>query len=162
MPNLDKYIPRDENVIFRFGIGLRYIVVSSLLWSIPLGGLAFFFMRAENDSFFTQILLILLVVIIFGYVIRFASTYYFVTETKIYKVTGLGFRNVTSAQQSEIDDIKIIQGFLERILFNTGTIKFNTPGSGGFEVILPHVEAPYETKQNLYDLWDEPGTEASP
>ena len=156
MFNLERFIPRDETILFLFGISLRYVVVSVTLWTLFLGGLALYFLELQEESFLAQVLLILLVIIIVLYIIRFLTTAYFLTENKIYKVTGLGFQRVTSAKKSEIDDMKVVQGFLERLLFNTGTIKFNTPGSAGFEIILPRVGDPYETKQNIYDVWDEP------
>ena len=121
MFDLEKYIPRDETILFRFGISLRFIVVSSILWTLFLGGLAFFFNAPDQGaSFLSNVLLTLLIVIIMLYIIRFLTTFYFVTETKIYKVVGLGFTKVTSAKQKEVDDMKIIQSFSEKVLFSSG------------------------------------------
>ena len=98
--------------------------------------------------------LVILVLTILYYTAYWLSTVYFVTTSKIYKRTGLVFAKVTSAKHTEIDDMKVQQGFLEKVLFNTGTIKFNTPGSAGFEIILPRVGEPFNMKKTLYEAWN--------
>ena len=141
-----------ETIIFRFGIGIQYLVVSIGLWSFLLGGLAFFFQQ-NALPFLQRLSLILLALTSLFYLLKFLTTVYFISDTKIYKKVGLGWTKVTSAKHTEIDDMKVQQGFLERVLFATGTLKFNTPGSSGFEIILPLVQDPYGIKKKLYDAW---------
>lgn len=153
--NLNKYLSSNtERVIYRFGISLRFIIIIISVWTIALGGLSYFLQQLGSGDLLERAPLVVLVFIIFYYVVYWLSTVYFVTDTKIYKRTGVGFAKVTSAKHTEIDDMKVIQGFFENVLFNTGTIKFNTPGSAGFEIILPRVAAPFAMKRTLYEAWN--------
>lgn len=153
--NLNKYLSSsNEAVIYRFGIGLRYIIVTLLLWTIFLGGLSYGLQQLNVGDVLERVPLVILVLVMFYYTLYFLTTVYFVTNTKIYKRVGVGFAKVTSAKHTEIDDMKVIQGFFEKILFNSGTLKFNTPGSAGFEIILPHVGAPFNMKKTLYEAWN--------
>lgn len=153
--NLNKYLASStERIIYRFGISLRFIIVSISLWTLFLGGLSYGLQQLQVGGVLERTPLVILVLIIFYYVLYFLTTAYFVTNVKIYKRVGIGFAKVTSAKHTEIDDMKVVQGFLEKVLFNTGTLKFNTPGSAGFEIILPRVAEPFNMKRILYEAWN--------
>ncbi len=153
--NLNKYLASStEKIIYRFGISLRYIIISLTLWTAFLGGLSYGLQQLNVGDVLERAPLVILVLTILYYTAYWLSTVYFVTTSKIYKRTGLGFAKVTSAKHTEIDDMKVQQGFLEKVLFNTGTIKFNTPGSAGFEIILPRVGEPFNMKKTLYEAWN--------
>jgi len=81
-------------------------------------------------------------------------TDYFVTDKKMYKLFGIGFRKVVSAKKEEIDDLIVIQGLAEKIFFKTGTIKFNTPGSITYEVVFSWVASPFKRQKQIHDLWE--------
>lgn len=153
MFNLEKYIGPNETILFRFGLSLRYIVTVVLLAAAFLGAISFYFTSIGATGFFVDIPLVVLGIITLYFVVLFLNTTYFATDQKIYKKVGLGFTKVTAAKKTEIDDLIVVQSFFERVLFDTGTIKFNTPGSAGFEIILPRVAQPFETKQTLYRIW---------
>jgi uncharacterized membrane protein YdbT with pleckstrin-like domain len=153
--NLNRYLASNtERIIYRFGISLRYVVVVISLATAFLGGLSYGLQQLGVGDFLERAPLVILLFIMAYYALYFLTTVYFVTDTKIYKRTGVGFAKVTSAKHTEIDDMKVIQGFLEKVLFNTGTIKFNTPGSAGFEIILPRVGEPFSMKKTLYEAWN--------
>lgn len=153
--NLNKYLASNtERVIYRFGISLRYIVISISLWTLFLGGLSYGLQQLQVGDALSRTPLVILVVVIGYYLAAWLSTVYFITNVKIYKRTGIGFAKVTSAKHTEIDDMKVIQGFFENLLFNTGTLKFNTPGSAGFEIVLPRVGKPFGMKKTLYEAWN--------
>lgn len=152
--NLTHYLSSpSEKIIYVFGLSLRYIMVSISLWTLLLGGLSYLLQYLGTGDILPRVPLILLILVMFYYGLFFITTVYFVSDQKIYKRVGIGFAKVTSAKHTEIDDMQVIQGFLERVLFNTGTIKFNTPGSAGFEVILPRVGSPFDMKKTLYEAW---------
>ncbi len=151
--NLQKYITPNETIVFRFGIGLQYVIVSISLWTIFLGGLSYYFRYVGGGDFLVKILLTLLILISFYYLLKYLTTAYFVTDIKIYKRVGVGFVKVTSAKHKEVDDMIVVQGFAEWLLFRTGTLKFNTPGSAGFEIVMPRVESPNTIKKQIYEAW---------
>ena len=154
---LKKYLGPNEQILYRFGLSLRYILVTIFLWSILLLGLALWFRKLEADLFFVRLPLIILIIICLYYTFLFLSTAYFVTNKKIYKRIGIGFVKLTSAKHNEIDDMVVVQDLFERIFFNTGTLKFNTPGSNGYEIIMPKVEDPYGIKNEIYNSWEKVG-----
>ena len=155
--NLNRYLSSNsERIIYRFGISLRFVVVVISLWTLFLGGLSYYLQYLGVGDALERAPLVILVFIMLYYFIYFLTTVYFVTDVKIYKRVGVGFAKVTSAKHTEIDDMKVQQGFFENVLFNTGTLKFNTPGSAGFEIILPRVAAPFAMKRVLYDAWEKP------
>jgi|GEM_PF-1431798 len=152
--NLNKYLASNtERIIYVFGISLRFIVISISLWTLFLGGLSYGLQQLQVGNALERAPLVILIIIMIYYLLYFLTTVYFVSNAKIYKRTGIGFAKVTSAKHTEIDDMKVQQGFAENVLFDTGTIKFNTPGSAGFEIILPRVGAPFSMKKTLYDAW---------
>lgn len=153
--NLNRYLTSEnECVIHQFGISLRFIIITLSLWTMGLGGLSYGLQYLDISNFLERLPLIILMLINVYYVLYFLTTVYFVTNTKIYKRIGIGFMTVTSAKHTEIDDMKIKQSFLERILFNTGTLKFNTLGSDRYEIILPRVGEPFSLKRILYEAWN--------
>ncbi|NCP66742.1 PH domain-containing protein [bacterium] len=153
--NLSRYLASNtERVIYQFGISLRYVITVITLATLLLGGLSYLLQQLEVGDVLERAPLIILALITLYYTLYFLTTVYFVTDQKIYKREGIGFAKVTSAKHTEIDDMKVQQGFLEKVLFNTGTLKFNTPGSAGFEIILPRVGEPFGMKKTLYEAWN--------
>jgi len=153
MFNLERYIGPNEEILFRFGISFRYVITLITLSTIGLGSLSAFFQLAGFTGFFNDAPLVLLIFIIIWVVTIYLTTGYFITNEKIYKKIGIGFTKVSSAKKTEIDDLQIIQSLNNRFLFGSGTLKFNTPGSAGFEIILPQVNDPFETKREIYRVW---------
>ena len=151
---LEQYLasPR-EKIIYEFGISLRYVLTLIGLSAISLGSFSYFFQINGADIFFQRAPLVILMVITVVVVARFLSTAYFVSDDKIYKKIGIGFTKVTSAKHTEIDDMIVQQGFIERFLFGTGKLCFNTPGSNQFEIVLPYTDKPYDKKREIYQAW---------
>ena len=152
--NLQKYLGSNEKIIYRFGIGMQFVIVSMILWTLFLGGLSWLIRYLGGDVFISRFPLVILIVISFYYILTYLSMAYFVTNKKIYKRFGIGFSKVISAKHSEIDDMIVTQSFFEKIFFNTGTLKFNTPGSAGFEIIMLRVGNPYNVKTEIFKSWE--------
>lgn len=154
MFNLERFIGNNETIQLQFGIGLQYTVVRVFIAAILLGAISRFFQQLGFTGFFVDIPLIILGFFALYAIIEFLTNIYFVTEKKIYRRRGVGFVKVVSAKKDEILDMEISQGLVERFLFRTGTIKLNTAGSPGFEIILPRTESPYQKKKEIYDIWN--------
>lgn len=153
--NLNRYLASsNEQIIYRFGISLRFIIITLSLWTLFLGSLSYGLQYLNVGNVLERLPLVILGLINFYYALYFLTTVYFVSNFKIYKRVGFGFATVTSAKHTEIDDMKVKQDFIEKMLFNTGTLKFNTPGSDGYEIILPRVAQPFDMKKILYDAWN--------
>ena len=69
-------------------------------------------------------------------------------------IIHLGWLNThtTSIEYTKITDTSIAQSFVDRILTNTGSIHVNTAGTSGHEVVLTHIENPFEVKRKLGEV----------
>jgi len=153
--NPQKYLTSpSEKIIYRFGISLRYVIVSISLWTIFLGGLAYGLKHLGVGNVLEKTPLVILILIALYYTLQFCTTSYFVSQQRIYKRTGFGFTSILSAKHDQIEDMQVIQGLLQKLLFNTGTLNFNTSGSLEPEISLLHVASPFNVKQELYDAWE--------
>jgi len=54
-----------------------------------------------------------------------------------------------SAVSRMTGDVRVLEGFLDRLFYKTGTLVINTAGTSTHEVILKHIETPYEVKKKL-------------
>lgn len=89
----------------------------------------------------------------FLWYLRISRIYTITNQRIIIHVGWLGTRYI-SINYSELTDVKITRGIVERFLFGTGTIFLNTAGSEGFEVIVRHIDDPYRIKQEIFEMID--------
>jgi uncharacterized membrane protein YdbT with pleckstrin-like domain len=59
---------------------------------------------------------------------------------------------LVSVDYDKITDIEVVQPFLEKLIFKTGGLAINTAGTGGREIVLNHIENPFEIKKKLEDI----------
>ncbi len=143
------YIDLSETILSRFRMSLRWLVLALLLVVILFGGLAFLF-RGIPILFIGMLLF--LGVMIVSLLIYYYSVLYLITEKKIYKRSGFPWRKVLSARHREVTDIAVVQGVFQRFFLNMGTIKVNTSGSIGFEIIMPRVSDPFQRRKDIYEV----------
>ncbi len=148
--SLKKHIGHGETIQLKFGIGEVYLVLMFLFWSLIFGGIIYFF---RNNSFlFIPPLIAWGLLCIYLLTIYF-TTHYFVTEKKIYRKTGVFWKKIIDAKKDQISDISVVQGFLDRYFFYTGTIKINTAGGPSIEIILEKVQRPYFIRKEISRIW---------
>lgn len=139
----DKVLSQGEEVRHNFSIGERYIKFNLIVWVIIC--LPFLFL------FGTGLIVYLVILFYFGYYLKVANVYAF-TNKRVLIHTGWLSTHVTSIDYSKITDIQVREPFFDRILTHTGHIAINTAGSGNLEVVLRHVQKPYELKKILDEL----------
>lgn len=146
---LERYIGPNETLQLSFRMAVQYMIFKSLVVILVFGGIIMFFSQTLFSQIFATIGLVLLAYI---WVVYY-STRYFVTETSVYKKTGILWRKVVTARKKEVTDIQVKQSFFERFLFVSGTIAFNTSGSPTIEIYLPLVSQPWTTKKKILAVW---------
>ncbi|MEA2473795.1 MAG: hypothetical protein QOE06_1710 [Thermoleophilaceae bacterium] len=72
---------------------------------------------------------VLVIVLIWGYLKRF-STRYAITNRRLHIRRGILSRSVEETRIDRVQDVKVTQGFLERIL-GIGTVDFDTSAESG-------------------------------
>ncbi len=141
----DKTLSGDEKVEYEFSIGKRYIKLGIIMWAI----ISLPFMFAGGIGIIT----FLIALFYFGFYLREANAFAF-TNKRVLIHRGWLSTNTISIDYSKITDIHIREPFFDKVIAHTGSIAVNTAGTNTLEVVLQHVEAPYEIKKKLDSLKD--------
>lgn len=93
--------------------------------------------------------------------LRTANAFVF-TDRRIIVKRGWLNTSVKSVNYDRITDVGVEQSFLEKILYDAGTLSVSTAGGDGYELELNCVDRPHELKKSLYDLKEEYRRKAYP
>jgi|SRR3989344_2295198 len=135
-----KVLEPSEQVQFAFSIGKGYRIFGIVIWFVV--SLPFFWLAGVG------FLMFFLALFYYGFYLRVSNSYAF-TNKRIIVHTGWLSTNMKSVDYAKITDIHVREPFFERIVAHTGSLAINTAGSGSMEIVLRHVEAPYELKKRL-------------
>ena len=131
-----KILGENEEVKYEFTIGNRYrkfwMIISILLSFIFIGIPMLFY---------------------YGFYLKVANKYAF-TNKRVLIHKGWLSTNLTSIDYNKITDVKLSEPILEKIFYNAGHLSINTAGSSNHEIVLRHVEEPYELKKKLDNYKD--------
>lgn len=147
---LEKYIGPGETIKMKFRMSFRYFLSEIILILLCFGGLMYVF---KDNPFFLWLLGGTGGILLFYQAHVYFTTWYFSTEKKVYKKVGFIWSKVTSSKATEIENIEINQGVLQRIFFNMGTLKFNTAASLNYEIVMKRVGDPYTKKKLIEAGW---------
>ncbi len=146
----EKVLSADEKVEFEFSIGSRYINFYLIIWAIVI--LPFLFIKSVGLSI-QVVIVFLFVLFYYGFYLKMANAYAF-TDKRVLVHKGWLSTKLISIDYSKITDIKVREPFLSRVITSTGQLLINTAGTNLHEVILNHIETPYEVKKRLDFLKD--------
>jgi uncharacterized membrane protein YdbT with pleckstrin-like domain len=141
----DKTLNPDEQVKFEFAIGKKYRTFG--LVSLVIFGLLFLLSGAWPIALF----FIAFGAFYFGFYLKVANAYAF-TDRRVLVHRGWLSTKMITTEYQKITDVTIEERFLDRILFKTGSIGIDTAGRKGEEIVLKHIERPYELKKKLDEL----------
>ncbi|GMX58526.1 MAG: hypothetical protein MCSN_1800 [Candidatus Microsyncoccus archaeolyticus] len=144
----NKLLNSGEKVEHQFSIGKRYTTLGLIVWGI----IALFFILAR--AYFWGILLFAGVAFYYKFYLPSANAYAF-TNKRVLIHRGWLSTHTISVDYSKITDIHIVEPFLDKIITHTGHIAIITAGSTRDQIILQHIESPYEVKKKLDSLRDE-------
>jgi hypothetical protein len=57
-----------------------------------------------------------------------------------------------SADYQKVTDVMVAEPFLNRIIYHTGSLEIDSAGTNRENIVLNHVERPYEIKKKLNEL----------
>lgn len=141
----DKTLSSDEKVEYEFSIGKKYLklgFIVTTIWSIPLLFLAGL-----------GILTFLIGLFVYCFYLKKANAFAF-TNKRVLIHRGWLSTRITSIDYQKITDVHISEPFFDRVFTKTGNMAINTAGSNNLEIVLQHIEAPYEMKKKLDALKD--------
>jgi membrane protein YdbS with pleckstrin-like domain len=138
-----KTLSPNEVIKYDFTIGERYRKLCMIEWIVI--GLLFMFFPPLG------IFIILLSVFLFGWYLKKANVYAF-TNKRVLIHRGWLNTELVSIDYGKITDVTVKEKFLDRLVFKTGQISINTAGTTFTEVVLNHLEKPYEIKKKLDEI----------
>ncbi len=136
----DKTLSSDEKVEYEFSIGERYlnfILIMIGIISLPLLAAAGF-----------GIVTFLIALFYCKFYAKTSNAYAF-TNKRIIIHTGWLSTKMVSVDYTKITDMHVEEPIVDRIFTHTGNLSINTAGSGNIEIVLRHIEKPYEVKKKL-------------
>lgn len=160
---VEKILSPSEEIRFQFSLGEKYLkimkIVIILIGSVLLLAIA---LSLYHIFELTLIIVVLIIGVSLALVIGITHFYYgwFLIRSNIYVVTnkriiihkGWLFTDLKSVSFQQITDIRVIQSFVDKMLFNTGILKINTAGRDDYEVILHHIENPHKVKTKIVEI----------
>jgi uncharacterized membrane protein YdbT with pleckstrin-like domain len=160
---LEKILSPSEKVQYQFSLGNRYLRIKKTA-TICFG---FLFILGVGIAISLvadiSVLLIAITGIILWVILVLFSIFYFdwyLKRANIYLITnrrviihkGWLCTNMVSTSFSQITDVKVIEPFIDRLIFKAGILKINTAGGEGHAIILSYIEDPYSIKRKLNEL----------
>jgi uncharacterized membrane protein YdbT with pleckstrin-like domain len=160
---IEKLLSPNEEIKYQFSFGERYLkikkiaaIILSFVILLSGGLLIIYFFKID---WVTIILIIIpLFVLLAGMSIFYFDWYlkrvniYIITNKRLIIHRGWFSTNLKSIGFEQITDIKVLQFFIDRIIFKTGTLKINTAGTGDYEINLHCIEDPYKIKAKILEI----------
>jgi uncharacterized membrane protein YdbT with pleckstrin-like domain len=140
----DKTLNPSEQVKFEFSIGNRYRT-TGMISMIILGAILLFV------NWVPALFFILVGVFYYGYYLKASNAYAFTDRRVLVHKGWLSTKMITTEYQ-KITDVTVSEEILQKWVFGTGGLAINTAGSRGEEIVLHHIERPYEVKKKLDEL----------
>ena len=135
-----KALGQNEQIKYEFGIGKRFrimIFICFMIFGIPL------LFVVPWIAIIVTILALLL-----PWYLNVANKYAFTDKRALIHRGWLSTRLI-SVDYDKITDIYVEEPFLDRVLTKTGHLAINTAGTSVQEVVLKHIEKPYEAKKKI-------------
>jgi len=135
-----KVLGQNEQIKYEFTIGKKFrvlIFICLMIFGIPL-----LFVVS-----WIGIVIIALALFLPWYLNK-ANNYAF-TNKRVLIYRGWLSTRLTSVDYDKITDTSVEEPFLDRIFTKTGHLAINTAGTTLQEVVLKHIENPYEIKKQL-------------
>ena len=137
-----KVLGQNEEIKYEFSIGKRYTTilgVTLIILGVPMLALAGTGVALIGLGFFLM------------WYLKKANHYAF-TDKRVLIHKGWLSTRLTSVDYNKITDTHIEEPFFSRILTKTGHLAINTAGTTVHEVVLKHIEMPYEVKKKLDEI----------
>jgi len=138
----EKVLGSDEKIEYEFSIGDRYLKVIFVFFTVAL---VFFFFTVDKYSS----TMLFSLVCFYSFFYAPAANAYALTNKRILIHTGWLSTNLVSVEYSRITDIVVGEQFFEKLIMHSGYLRVNTAGTSSQEIILNHIENPYEVKKKI-------------
>lgn len=141
----NKLLAPTETVEYVFSLSNRYINIYLFFWLVV--GIAMSWIYGLGVGIF------LIALFYYGYYLRAANAYAF-TNRRILIHRGWLSTNMVTIDFSKITEVEVEQGFLEKLLYNSGKLLIDTAGTAPDKIVLFMISDPYGARQKLAELMD--------
>ncbi len=135
----EKTLSEDEKIKHEFSVGDKYRKFGMILWVIFSLLLLFIWVG---------VVILPISIFYFGFYLKVANAYAF-TNKRILVHKGWLSTHTTSIDYDKITDVQIKEPLFDRVITQSGHLIINTAGTTSHEIILEHIETPYEVKKKL-------------
>ena len=160
---LEKILSPSEKVQYQFSLGERYLKIKKIA-AICLSFLVLLIISVALIylTYISEIIIVVSAVAFWALLILFSYFYfgwylkraniYLITNRRVIMHRGWLCTRLISAPFNQITDVKVIEPFIDRLIFKTGVLKINTAGMGEHAIILSSIEDPYKIKNKLNEI----------
>lgn len=144
-----------EGIVFQFSLSEKYLNFLFSFYLLIAIFLCLAFLKINYSFLRIFFFFLSLFALFFGFFQRWylkTSHRYLLTKKRILSLTGILKKELISIDFAKITNIKIEQGFWEKILFNSGKIIIETAGREGPELILEKIEDPFSIKNKIDEI----------
>ncbi len=139
-----KVLNHHEEIKYEFTIGKRYTNIGAINTIIISLGLMLIF-------FPLGILLLIIGLFYNLFYLKRAKAYAFTTKRIVVHYGWLSTSTI-SVDYDKITDVRVNESIIEKVLAKTGDLSINTAGTSNVEIVLAHIDEPYEIKKKLDEL----------
>jgi len=138
----DNILNSSEQIKYEFSLGDKYVKFVKII--LVALGIPLLFLYGLG-------LIFIALGFFLGWYLKKAHSYAF-TGKRVLVHKGWLSTHLTCVDFDKITDIKVEQPFLDKVIYKTGTLAINTAGTGQHEIVLSHIENPYEIKKKLDEI----------
>lgn len=148
----DKTLASNENIEYEFSISKSYRIFNLFLFCLPAIVLAIPVLMYNNLLGIIFLATELLIIIfIFGFYLKIANAYA-LTNKRILIHRGWLSTDTISINYERICNVSVADPFFERILMNSGDLHIDSAAAPHQEIILKHIDSPYQTAKKLEEI----------
>lgn len=141
-----------ERIECEFSLSPRYLNFNLLTWSV-IGFVVLFLGFIFLPLYFVGVAIFIAGFFHFGLYLRWANMFAF-TNKRILIHRGWLSTSMMSIDYSQVTEVEARQGFIEKLMYHSGTLMINTAGSSDQEAVITNIPDPYTLKQQLTDLME--------
>ncbi len=138
-----KVLSEKEKVLYEFSVSGNYSKTYLIIWGVISVPLLFIFGLG--------LITFIVALIYYGFYLKKSNAYAF-TNKRILVHKGLLSTNTISVDYNKITDVTISEKFFDKILTKTGSLFINTAGTTFQEIVLTHIDKPYQVKKKLDEI----------
>ena len=138
-----KLLGDNEKIEYEFSISNRYRMFGIILWAIL--SLPLILILGLG------VITFLVALFYYGFYVKAANAYAF-TNKRVLVRKGWLSTKTTSIDYSRITDVHVNEPFFDKLITHTGDLAINTAGTTEKEVLLRHIERPYDVRKKLDSL----------